>query len=202
MAQTICKSFIFSVLLFVLVWISPQYTGQHPLARSISLRLMCLTLPFVFLSFFHFASQALQPLNSLTTKFAIWKHQRIEYFFPWWWAASQKTLSTFLPLLTCLVDLKSIDQTLCFFFICCEFLLLLVEEHQQCTGTQSFQSCGIDLVELMDFSSPGGGGLAFLHLSLCTIIQPCNLLLLLLLLYLFLIPAPTDWLFAHVKHRL
>lgn len=72
------------------------------------------------------------------------------------------------PSLTRLVNLISVNQTLCRRFVCGVLLLLLVEEHQEGRCRQRGGACSVALVQLLDLSPPGGGRLAFLHLPVCT----------------------------------
>lgn len=79
---------------------------------------------------------------------------------------SRVTRYAALPSLTRLFNLISINQTLCRLLICCELHLLLVQEPEEVTDGQNRLARGVALVQMLDFSSPGGGGLAFLHLAL------------------------------------
>lgn len=94
---------------------------------------------------------------------------------------SAVTRCTTLPPLTRLVNLISVNQTFCRLLIRCVFHLLLVNEPEEATGGQSALAQGVTLVQVLDFSSPGGGGLAFLHLALhANITQPLNATLLIM----------------------
>lgn len=86
-----------------------------------------------------------------------------------------------MPSLTRLVNLISVNQTICRLLIRCGFHLLLVNEPEEATGRQSALAQGVTLVQTLDLSSPGGGSLAFLHLALhANITQPLNATLLIM----------------------
>ena len=76
------------------------------------------------------------------------------------------TPGTALPSLTCLFNLILVNQTIHCLLVCGVLHLLLVQELEEVRGGESRLACGVALVQIVDFGSPGGRGLAFPHLAL------------------------------------